>query len=296
MEKKMILQIDPSFSGRKIKSLAEHELNLSATLIKRIKALPGAVKLNGENARLEDRVKEGDCLLITIPVKINDNIEKKNIPLNILYEDEDIVLINKPGNMPTHPSEKHKDDTLINALNYYYDGKISLHVITRLDRETSGVVLVCKNPPSAKILTMDMVNKKIKKEYVALLNGVPQGNKGVINASIKRKDEKGILREVAKEGKEAVTEYEVIKEKDGFSFVRLCPLTGRTHQLRVHMKYISTPIYADYLYGERVEGERVQLHCKKLTFTHPFNGKNLVIEADLPFDMKNNIVAKIGIL
>ncbi len=275
------IEITPELSGRKIESILEKELQFSRSLIAKLKRTEGAVTLNGQSERVIARVKEGDTLSVTVKDKEN-GIESVEIPLEILFEDDDIIAVNKPYNMPVHPSKNHVSDTLANGLKNYLGEGAGIHIITRLDRDTSGVVLASKNPHTAKILTEEMKNGNIQKEYIAVVNGCPEKETGVIDAPIDR--DTGIKRKVSQNGKPALTEYEVIKKRE-LSALRLYPKTGRTHQIRVHLSYIGCPIYGDSMYGAPQKGERARLHCRKLEFTHPETKKKMVIIAPFPEDM-----------
>ena len=275
------IDITLELSGRRIESILEKELQFSRSLIAKLKRTDGAVTLNGQSERVITRVKEGDDLSVTVKEKEN-GIKSAEILLDILFEDEDIIAVNKPYNMPVHPSKNHVSDTLANGLKNYLGEGAGIHIITRLDRDTSGVVLASKNSHTAKILTEEMKNGNIQKEYIAVVNGCPEKETGVIDAPIDR--DTGIKRKVSQKGKPALTEYEVMKNGE-FSALRLIPKTGRTHQIRVHLSYIGCPIYGDSMYGALQRGERTRLHCRKLEFTHPETKKKTVIIAPLPEDM-----------
>ena len=248
--KKIVLNIDDELDGKKIKYILRNHMGMSASLVKQLKYSEDGILLNGKTVFTNHNVSKGDELVLTFRDTASENIEPKNIPLDILYEDEDIIALNKPRSMPTHPSQNHHDDTLANGVMYYFSGvDFTFRVITRLDRDTSGVVLVAKNALAAQRLGDDIKLKKIKKKYIAALSGVPISFSGRIDAPVKRVDGSAILRCVSPEGKAAVTDYEVVCEKNGISMVKLVPYTGRTHQLRVHMSSMGTPIYGDDLYG-----------------------------------------------
>ncbi len=281
MSKKLTLEITKELDGRKIESILEKELSVSRSLIAKLKRTDGAITLNGQSEKLITRVKEGDILSVNVKEKEN-SIESAKIPLDILFEDEDIIAVNKPWGMPVHPSKNHVSDTLANGLKNYLGEDAGIHIITRLDRDTTGVVLVAKNPHSAKILTEQMKNGNIQKEYIAVVNGCPSPENGIIDAPIDR--DTGIKRKVSQNGKPALTEYEVIKNGE-FSVVRLQPKTGRTHQIRVHLSHNGHPIFGDSMYGAPQVGERTRLHCQALEFTHPQSGEKMVISAPLPEDM-----------
>ena len=271
----------------KIKSILKQKLKISAAVLTKLKQTPEGILLNGKSVFATQTVNEGDVITITISDESSPNIVPTDIPLDIIYEDEDILAVNKPRNMPCHPSQNHHDDTLANGVMHYYKGKgFTFRVITRLDKDTSGVVLIAKNKISASILSDHMLNGKIYKEYLALCHGTPKVTKGIIDAPIARKEGSAIMREVNALGKEAVTQYEVIKNNDDFSLIKLNPLTGRTHQIRVHLSHIGHPIYGDDMYGSPVKDEMTRLHCHKISFNHPITKEKLIIKAPKPDDMK----------
>ena len=281
MERKITLVIDEKNDLESIEHVLKKKLGFSSGLVARLKQSENSVLNNGASARMIDCVKTGDVLTVRVKEK-NSSITAKNIPLEKLYEDEDILAVNKKSGILSHPSRYEKDNTLINAVAGYIKG--NAHIITRLDKDTSGVVLIAKNAHIANLLTEKMKEGEIKKEYVALLCGNPKLKKGTIDAPIEREENGSIKRCVREDGKSAVTKYEVTKEGD-ISFCKLFPITGRTHQLRVHMKHIGTPICGDKLYGNEKNGNRLCLHCKKISFCHPMTGKNIIIEAEIPKDM-----------
>jgi len=286
MNKNITIKIDENLHGCTIEHILKKNLGVSGGIIIRLKAKEDSITVNGEIRKLNERVFSGDKLCVCIQEGKSSDIIPVNMPLDILYEDEDIIAVNKPRLMPTHPTRRHLDDTLANGIMYYFrDMDFVFHSITRLDTNTSGIVLIAKNILAAQILSDEMKNKNIYKEYVAVINGIPKKGNGRICAPIRRMENGGILREVAPDGKEALTEYSVEKTKNGLSFVRLKPLTGRTHQLRVHMSYIGHPIYGDYMYGAAQEKEQTRLHCEKITFRHPFKDEKITVIAPLPSDI-----------
>lgn len=286
MIKNLECKIDKELAGRQVRYILRNHLGLSATLLRRLKNAPDGILLNGKPARQNQVTKEGDKLLLTIRDMSSEHILPVDLPLDILYEDEDILCVNKPGNMPTHPSQNHHDDTLANAVMYRYrTEKFTFRVITRLDRETSGVVLIAKHALAAQALSRDMQNGKIQKEYIAAVCGEPKADEGRIKAPIGRQKDSVILRCITPDGKAAETEYAVLEKKDSLSLLRIVPKTGRTHQIRVHMKHMGTPIFGDGLYGTPIEGERTRLHCRKICFCHPGNGGKMEIIAPVSDDI-----------
>lgn len=286
MDKTLKIIVDGKLNNTSIRDIMRKDLGLSSGLIKKLKTYDDGIVLNGVRVNTDRVVSLGDELTFVIHDDTSDNIVPADIELKILYEDDDVIALNKPRNLPTHPSQNHYEDTLANGLMNYYSGlNFTFRAITRLDKDTSGVVLVAKNPYSAQILGNDMKNKKIKKEYVAVVNGIPEPSDGRVSAPIRREKESVITRCVAQDGKEAVTDYKAEKSFGRYSLVRLNPLTGRTHQLRVHMSYIGTPIYGDDLYGAPQKDEATRLHCRKLVFIHPVSKKEMTVVAPLPDDM-----------
>ena len=206
----------------------------------------------------------------------------------LIASDNEIIAVNKPRNMPTHPSQNHHSDTLANGVMYLMkDKSFTFRPITRLDRDTSGIVLIAKNQLCASNLSEQMQSFNIQKQYVAVCHGIFENKSGVIDAPIARVDGSGILREVSKSGKHAVTEYQVIDEKNGLTLVKLFPKTGRTHQLRVHLSHIGHPIYGDDMYGSPIKNGCTLLHCEKISFIHPKTNEKTEIFAPIPKDIKN---------
>lgn len=284
--KTISLTISDEWSGKQIKSIMKNKLGFSSALITRQKRYEDGIMLGGARVNVTERVKEGDTLILNLRDETSKNIVPVKMPLDIIYEDEDIIALNKPRNMPTHPSIRHFDDTLANGLMYYFrDTDFTFRVVTRLDRDTSGIVLVAKNPLSAHLLCEKMREGKITKEYYAICHGAPKKSSGRIEAPIKRCNDSIITRCVSPDGKEAITDYVTEKEKDSLSLIRVKPITGRTHQIRVHLSHIGHPIYGDDMYGSPIKGGRTLLHCGKVTFPHPSTDEMTSIVAPLPKDM-----------
>ncbi len=285
MDKIIKFTVLNEWGGKSIKQILRQEYGVSAAILTSLKQREDGVLVNGTPAFVTRILEKGERVTITIRDGRTEILPSR-VPLEILYEDEDVIAVNKPRQMPTHPSQNHHEDTLANALVGYFSGQnFTFRAITRLDKDTSGVVLVAKNPLSGAILVEDMKNGKIQKEYLAVTNGMPNPPAGRLEAPIRRLEDSIVLRCVAPDGREAVTEYQTIQEGTELSLVRLKPLTGRTHQLRVHLSYLGCPIYGDDLYGAPQRGEANRLHCGKLHFFHPITEKELVVEAPLPSDM-----------
>ncbi len=285
MDRRISITACARLDGKTVAQILRNEFRASTAIVRQLKKEKDGILVSEEPAFVTRRVQKGEVLKITVRDGRSE-IEAREIPLEILYEDEDVIAVNKPRNMPTHPSQNHHGDTLANGLMYYFRSQnFTFRAITRLDKDTSGVVLVAKNPLSAAILTEEMKQGRIQKAYLAVTCGIPKPGMGRITAPIRRQEGSAILRCIAPDGKEAVTEYEILRENGRFALVRLTPGTGRTHQLRLHMRHMGTPIYGDDLYGAPQIGERTLLHCETLRFTHPLTRQICTVRASVPADM-----------
>lgn len=230
-------------------------------------------------------LQEGDCLRITIEEnESSTTIVPREIPLDIVYEDEDLLVINKQANLPIHPSLNHYEDTLANGIMYYYHKQNLPHIfrcMNRIDKDTTGLVLLAKHFVSSAILGKQIQEHKVAREYLALVSGTPTPLNGTITAPISRVAGSTIEREVNREtGQVAITHYETVRSYEHYSLVRLHLETGRTHQIRVHMKWIGHPLLGDSLYNPDssfLNGQR--LHSAKLSFLHPIKKELLTFEA-----------------
>lgn len=264
---------------------------ISSHLITHLKKTANGITLNGKWAYVTERLRRNDLVCISIvEEEPSQNIVPVNVPVDIAYEDEDIIVVDKPSNMPIHPSVNNFDNTLANALAYYYknvDSPFVFRCINRLDRDTTGLVLVAKNMLSSCILSNMVRNKDINREYMAIVQG-DIDDSGTIDAPIKRKENSVIERTVSfEDGVSAITHYKKILYKNGFSLVKIKLETGRTHQIRVHMKYINHPLPGDYLYNQDFKAiKRQALHSYSLSFNHPVTKEPLILCSDIPSDMK----------
>ena len=279
MTETLLFKVAGVIGGMKIRDYLTKRIGFSTSLIAVVKY--DNVKLNGDIVHMRATVKDGDVITVTLPEEESENIPPMDIPLDIIYEDEHILAVSKPINMPTHPSRGNHLPTLANAVRAYLGKPFVFRAISRLDRDTSGIVLVAKNQLSAAILSREMKKGSIKKIYEATVVGVPDPPSGEINAPIARETEGDIKRIVREDGKSAITLYRVREiNDDGNAIVELQAVTGRTHQLRVHMAYIGHPLVADFLYGDRIENETYRLHCKLLEFPHPITGETLTLSTN----------------
>lgn len=257
-----------------------------------IKRMPKSVIVNGEHFYMRQELKEGDRLSIHIvETESSEKVPPTEIPLNIVYEDEDIIVINKPAHMPIHPSLNNYTNSMANALAWYYaqqDKPFVFRCCNRLDRDTSGLTVVAKHLVSGNILSNMVKERKFHRQYLAIVRGHVEPTSGTINAPLGRKEGTIIERTVDWEnGETAITHYHVVEEKNGHSLVSLKLETGRTHQIRIHMKHLGFPLIGDYLYNPDMEFiERQALHSHKISFTHPMTGKPMEFVAPLPEDME----------
>ena len=271
--------ITDEYSGRTVGDILKSKLCISSRLLTLLKR-SGGILLDGKSVTVRETVTCGQILSLEIRDELpSENIVPVKMPLDILYEDEDILAVSKPHNMPIHPSAYNYDNTLGNAVMYHFAARPFVYrPITRLDRDTTGVVLIAKNKLSAALLTDLMTEKKITKTYIALLSAIPLPLCGTVEAPIGRCADSVIKREVSQNGKHALTHYKVIGiNSDGTCVARLNPVTGRTHQIRVHMAHIGCPLMYDFLYGKEQNGKSFVLHCESLEFPHPVTGEKTVI-------------------
>lgn len=250
------------------------------------------VFLNNKKCSINSTISLGDIVSFSLNYEEdNSNIVATNIPLNIVYEDECLLIINKQPNVAIHPSMLHYDNSLSNGVKFYFDSiglKKKIRPVNRLDRNTSGLVIFAKNEYVQEFLIKQMKNNTFSKEYLAILEGILNEKKGTIIAPIARKKDSIIERCVDESGDFSITHYKVIKEFNNLSLVNFKLETGRTHQIRVHSSYIGHPILGDDLYGNKSSLiYRQALHSYKISFIHPKTREKMCFEIDLPKDMIN---------
>lgn len=281
-------------NGKTVKDVLRYGVGLSLAFTKQLKFLDDGIMLNGERVTVRKIVKEGDILILATEDTEKTALIPTDIPISVVFEDGFIILPNKAPNMPTHPSHNHRGDTLADAIAYRYqqeDKNFIFRAISRLDRNTSGILLIAKDRISASKLSTSMKNNEIQKQYIAILEGHPTRDEGIIDTYIKREAESIIFRKVCNEsegGDRAITQYAVLAKSEKYSLVLASPKTGRTHQLRVHFAHIGAPILGDELYGKSSPLiDRHALHAYKLDFPHPKNNERVSFCAPLHNDMKD---------
>ena len=264
----------------------------SRHILSSMKADKEALTRNGQRIGGREHLLAGDHFRVRLLETVDsDGIVPVSMPLSILYEDEDILVINKPADMPVHPSIGNYTNTLANGVAAYLDAKDEhspFRCINRLDRDTSGALILAKNAFSAAVLSTQMRNRQIRRTYLAVVEGITPPN-GTISAPISRVDDSVIERHVDfLHGEPAVTHYERLETKNEHSLLEIHLETGRTHQIRVHMGYIGHPLPADYLYHPVYDCfKRQPLHSLQLEFRHPVTDKSMCLLAPVPEDMCN---------
>ena len=276
-----------------LKKILKQEFHISDRLLKKLKN-NNQIFINNFPVSINSSFKTNDMISILLDFdETSDNIIPTKMNLNILFEDDAMLIVNKPPYLPVHPSMNHFTDSLSNGIKYYYNSinlSRKIRPVNRLDKDTSGIVIFAKNEYVQESLISQMKSNKFKKKYIALVDGILEKNTGIINAPICRKENSIIERKVSINGQSAVTYFKVLKRYNNYSLVEFLLETGRTHQIRVHSSYLGHAILGDTLYGSSSSLiSRQALHAYKINFIHPINHKNLEIIADIPDDIKKLI-------
>ena len=278
--------------GKELREIMREHFDFSSRLRNRIKR-EKLVMVDGVSTPGWKKPVVGAEIRITLPDETS-GFEPQNIPLDIVYEDDDLMIINKQPGLIVHPTKGHPTGTVANALMYYMEqtGKpFKIRFVNRLDMDTSGLLVVAKNSYTQNDYTKQMKENTVEKRYIAVVKGIVESDEGTIDLPIGRPDPDHVRRGVMEDGAPSVTHYKVLDRYNGYSLVELLLETGRTHQIRVHMSHIGHPVLGDWLY----EGlnplliDRQALHAAKLTFTHPMTKERVTFEASIPEDMKKAI-------
>lgn len=280
-------------NDKSVKEILLENLNFSRRLTVRLE-INQKIFLNGKPVKLKKRPIINDILTIYFDDENKDEYDPVNIPLNILYEDDSMLVVDKPPFMVVHPTKSHFDDTLANGVRYYFDSKklrCKIRIVNRLDMNTSGIVIIAKNSYIHNELSKQMKENIVEKYYYAIAEGTILQDKGTINEPIARLNDDDIIRVVDSSGKECITHYEVVDRFNDMTLLRLKLETGRTHQIRVHLKHIRHPIIGDTLYNKCSSLiNRQALHCSEMKFIHPITREQITVVAPLPDDFKNVIL------
>ena len=281
---KLVVERENERLDKYIASVTDYSRELVTKMLK-----DDYILVNGKLEKGSYKVKNGDIISIKERYVQEMDVVPKKMDLNIVFEDDYLMVINKPSGLTVHPGSGNSDNTLVNGLMYYTNNLSSVGgdfrpgIVHRLDKDTSGLMIIAKDNKCHTLLADDFKNKRIHREYVALLDGVFPQNSATIDAPIKKKKENFEKMTVAAGGKKAITHLSVIKKYKDYTLVRLALETGRTHQIRVHLSYIGYPVHNDPVYSKKPSDDFGQfLHSEYLKFVHPITGETLEFRADLP--------------
>ena len=271
--------------------LADEKRDISRTMLKKLLD-DGNILVNGKKQKSSYKVQNNDEIQISKPEAKEINLKAQDIPVEVIYEDKDIIAVNKPKGMVVHPAVGNTEGTLVNAImNICKDslsgigGEIRPGIVHRLDKDTSGLLIIAKNDEAHVKMSNEIKNREVKKIYIALVRGIVKENEATIDMPIGRSTKDRKKMAVTRNGKNAITHFKVLKRYQNYTLLKIKIDTGRTHQIRVHMAEIGHPVIGDYIYSNGknefgVEGQ--MLHAKELEFKHPITGKVLHLEAKLP--------------
>lgn len=286
---KRIITVNENIDLRLDKYLQQHLDDYSRSAIQQM-IEKEEIFVNNLPTKASYLLRKEDVITIVFQEPVKTTIEAEEIPLDIYYEDKDIIVINKPSGMVVHPAAGNYEGTLVNALLHHctdlsgINGVIRAGIVHRIDKDTSGLLVACKNDYAHRNLSKQFMNKNVTRKYVAIVHGVINHNYGKIDAPIKRSTQDRKLMSVLEGGKEAITHFKVLERFKNYTFVELSLETGRTHQIRVHMKYINHPVVGDPQYGPKksIAKHGQYLHAQTLGFIHPTTKKYMEWEAPLP--------------
>ena len=291
--RRLELRVTPELAGIKVDTLLKKHMGLSGTVVRRIKWLEDGILADGRRVTTRYCPQDGEVL----SVRLSDEQRRSGIvprpgPLDIVYEDGDMIVLNKSAGVSVHPGPGHFYDTIGNFLLDYYDSKgesSDFHPVHRLDRGTTGLLVAAKHPHAQEVLKNQLHTSGFQRTYLAICQGVPQPPAGVIDAPIGPKPGSLMEQMVRADGKPARTHYRTLSLHSGRALVELRLDTGRTHQIRVHMAHIGHPLLGDFLYGQEDRDliPRAALHSVRLALRHPITGQEMTFTAPLPEDMRH---------
>lgn len=285
-------QIVVTDAGKRLDKLIHEQMpELTRSAVQRL-IQDGCVTIAGKPVKKNAKAADGDVIEVEMPEPKEVAIEPENIELDIIYEDADIIVVNKPKGMVVHPAPGNWSGTLVNALMYHcgdslsgINGEIRPGIVHRIDKDTSGLLVVAKNDRAHQSLAEQIKVHSARRQYYAVVYGTPKESKGTVNAPIARHPVDRKKMAIVAGGREAITHYEVLEQYSGYSYLTFLLETGRTHQIRVHMAHIGHPIIGDLLYGPSKDPWKLQgqcLHAGALSLTHPITGERMTFEAPLP--------------
>lgn len=289
------MKVNDKYINKKIIDILYKEFGMSGRFVRKLKKSK-TIEINGENKSVYNRVELGDVIEIFFPIEECEDIPNENIKIKVLYEDKWLMAVEKPAGLLVHPIKDEQENTLSNGIAAYMKGKGEEYIVrhvNRLDRDTSGVILIAKNSYIHDQIAVQMSKGEVKKNYLAIVFGILDEKSKRLEYPIGKPDIKNIKREVMKQGKPSITLYEVIAEAKDASLLNISLITGRTHQIRVHMAYIGHPVIGDELYGICDEAiGRQALHAGLYSFKHPITDEIMSIKSELPKDMRELIKQK----
>ena len=285
------INIDEKCNNKRLDIVVSELSDLTRTNVKRL-ADEGKILVNGKNEKVSYKVSIGDKISIEVPEAVETDIKPQEIPVEIIYEDNDIIVVNKPKGMVVHPANGNPDGTLVNAMLAHCKGSLSgiggeirPGVVHRLDKDTSGILVLAKNDKAHNNMSKQIQDRFVIKKYIALVKGIIEEEEATIDMPIARSDRDRKKMAVNKNGKNAITHFKVLKRYEKYTLLDIKIDTGRTHQIRVHMAEIGHPVVGDEVYsnGKNEFGVQGQmLHAKSLEFDHPITGKHMILEAQIP--------------
>jgi 23S rRNA pseudouridine1911/1915/1917 synthase len=295
--KPLVHQVRPEEDGFLLKTILQSRMHISRKLLSRLKQTERGITVNGERQYINIHIRAGDVIEARMEEETSEDILPQDLPISILHEDDDLLIVNKPAGMIVHPTHGHYVGTLANAVVHHWltkGEKVRFRPVHRLDQETSGVLAIAKNPYVHQNISEQMQAGSVVKEYIALVYGTVEADSGMVDGPIDRDPEQPHVRIVTPSGYPAVTHYRVENRYRGATLVRIWLETGRTHQIRVHMRSIGHPLIGDKMYLPQdgaqmpsgVSLGRHALHAAKLGFLHPGTGLPAVFEAALPDDIQ----------
>ena len=294
MESKLIIDVPDEETGERIDSFLSGKTDFTRTRIQQL-IKDRNITVNGKPTKSSYKIEENDEIAIEVPEVETTEIKPENIKIDIVYEDSDIAVINKQAGLVVHPAHGHYSGTLVNAILYHIkdlsgiNGEIRPGIVHRLDKDTSGLIVIAKNDKVHTALTEMFQEKKIRKTYLAILKGKLNKSEGKIVTQIGRdkndRKKMTVIDDITK-GKNAITNYRVISQNNLFTLVKVNIETGRTHQIRVHMRHLGYPILGDSVYGRKDNEKRQMLHAYKLEFLHPVTGRQMEFTGEIPEDFQ----------